>query len=607
MTSQLPPFKEVHDPLRLKSLLDDCKAYEKVIKKNPNQSEARISLATTLFQLGLFHGDPDYFKKAAKKFEEAANVIPAEEMTANFYWHWALALLFQGKHTRDSKDFQAALAHFQTARSKGLDDAAFWNDYGNALVDLSCADGQKEMLYDAAQLYQKATDIDKNYFPAWMNRACCYQELYQVSGAKPFFQIADEGFAKAAELSKEDISLWIKWGQLYIYSGRITFDINLLKAGIKKFEEGDQYEKNCAILLENWAEGLITLGSVSEDLDILKKGREKILEALELAPDSANAQYIYGKALSEWGRYFEDGKHYLEAVAVFEKGLERHEEEWRLIYGKALALIQLGTLAEDVNYLKDGIACLEQVAALEEGQPQLYNEWGAALLYLAESTGSHHYLMDALTKFEYAITMQGGDQDLTSIDPVLLFNYSCALDFMGEFTDDPFFHERAIQLFNQLVALDPDFEELRYHFGLAWSHLGELTANKDAFYQAIEQFQRAVTINPEEERAWNDWGLALTHLALLDQEIESEEFLSEAAALFAQSLLLGGLQAAYNLACLYSLTGQTEMSLSFLERAAGQGALPSLEEIEEDEWLNNIRETDRFKQLVKTLRERAEE
>lgn len=64
--------------------------------------------------------------------------------------------------------------------------------------------------------------------------------------------------------------------------------------------------------------------------------------------------------------------------------------------------------------------------------------------------------------------------------------------------------------------------------------------------------------------------------------------------------------ATYNIACVHSLQGNTEEALDHLEKAAELG-MTRLDAYEEDPDLDNLREEDRFKQLVAELRERHEQ
>jgi hypothetical protein len=61
----------------------------------------------------------------------------------------------------------------------------------------------------------------------------------------------------------------------------------------------------------------------------------------------------------------------------------------------------------------------------------------------------------------------------------------------------------------------------------------------------------------------------------------------------------------YQLACLCSLTGRHEEGIYFLTKADDFDALPSLEEIVEDEWLDPLRETLACQEFLREIEKRA--
>jgi tetratricopeptide (TPR) repeat protein len=269
----------------------------------------------------------------------------------------------------------------------------------------------------------------------------------------------------------------------------------------------------------------------------------------------------------------------------------------------ALAYNSLGEMQGDPYILEKALESFAHSARLHDGlEPHFWNDWGAALMRMTEMTGSQAYLIEAIEKFEYAIAVQGGDQDTTVVDPQLLYNYGCALDFLGDFSDDEQHYQHAIKVLTQVVILDPDFVHARYNLGLAWSHLAELISDIESFEKAGEQFQRSVTIDSEDEMAWNDWGLALLNLSRMVNDPMNKEradaLQEEAEAKLLHAVGLGSLPALYNLVCLYSLDHNYEAAMHYLQRAQASGALPPLNDVVQDEWLESLRETEAFRAFI---------
>ena len=67
----------------------------------------------------------------------------------------------------------------------------------------------------------------------------------------------------------------------------------------------------------------------------------------------------------------------------------------------------------------------------------------------------------------------------------------------------------------------------------------------------------------------------------------------------------GNLTAYYQLACLYCLTGRYEEGLRFLKKADSFDALPYLEEILEDDWLEALGNTPEGREFLLVLEKKA--
>ena len=124
--------------------------------------------------------------------------------------------------------------------------------------------------------------------------------------------------------------------------------------------------------------------------------------------------------------------------------------------------------------------------------------------------------------------------------------------------------------------------------------------------RALHHFRLAAKQEEENDLVLLDWGLALINLAHHTSESEERDRLFEQALRkLSLSAKAGNLQAYYQLACLYSLLGVLDQSMLFLERAASYDAVPPLEEILQDEWLESLRTTEAFLQFAQKLESRA--
>jgi ketosteroid isomerase-like protein len=111
--------------------------------------------------------------------------------------------------------------------------------------------------------------------------------------------------------------------------------------------------------------------------------------------------------------------------------------------------------------------------------------------------------------------------------------------------------------------------------------------------EAAADYQQLVKENPNDPVAWHRLGTSQIYLRQLPEAIKSLE----------QAIKVGGGTALdfYNLACAFALSAQKEKALDNLEKAIDAG-FTDRGQYETDSDLDSLRETERFKELLKKLR-----
>jgi tetratricopeptide (TPR) repeat protein len=162
-----------------------------------------------------------------------------------------------------------------------------------------------------------------------------------------------------------------------------------------------------------------------------------------------------------------------------------------------------------------------------------------------------------------------------------------------------------------VLTIDADFSQARYNLALAYSNLGEATYDVDSYQRALEHFQVLLEQDPEDENIHLDCGVSLINLAILVHDAHHPErsyiLYREAESHLMQSVALGNTQAYYQLVGLYSLTAHFQQAMHYIERAQAFGALPTLEDLLHDDWLEALRQTVPFRQFLNHLSSRSNE
>jgi len=110
--------------------------------------------------------------------------------------------------------------------------------------------------------------------------------------------------------------------------------------------------------------------------------------------------------------------------------------------------------------------------------------------------------------------------------------------------------------------------------------------------EAAAAYQQYAKENPNDPVAWHRLGTSRIYLKQYPEAIKNLEQAIELSG--------GGALNFYNLACAFALSGEKEKSLDNLEKAINAG-FTDRQQYETDSDLDSLRETDRFKQLLKRL------
>jgi tetratricopeptide (TPR) repeat protein len=176
-----------------------------------NETEKKIEKATTLMN------KQKYFE-AANIFSEILEIQPDN---LNVLYNFALCEIFVGRP-------DIARDHLAIYIKKNDKDADAYNLLGLAF------EKSGEINY-AKENYNRAINLEKNYYEAYFNRGRCYyltisENLSYIDSAKKDF-----AFAKKSKTLNQE---------LYFYSGKLNFELNNFDSAISDFQKIEKYRKN---------------------------------------------------------------------------------------------------------------------------------------------------------------------------------------------------------------------------------------------------------------------------------------------------------------------------------------------------------------------------
>ncbi len=596
----------------LQLLEESSVCLSKALHIDDSMFEAWYAWANVLVRRGMLSKDPSLFSQAEIKFTKAETLLARPDMHQDFYWHFGLAYFMMGRHSGEAGDTHKAISCYRKAKNLGLAKDHFYNDFANALVELSLLINSHDLMYEAIELYLYSLDNDasvscptkdlkRDRAVRFCNLGACYQYLFEVHHEETYFKQAQECFTEATEIQPDFGNAWAFWGYMLLYAAKLWQDVTYLEECLQKLSNLADFADDKPLLLSRMAEAFALYGGNEEDLKFLTDAQE-IAETATI--DGADVPYTWASlalANLELGRYFSEETYFQIAVENAERAIaisDRVGMSWHVL---AVAKFSLGEFEDDLQMVQEACVAFELASKTDVGRfGYMWNDWGIALLNLADLTHEKNHVQEAVEKFEQAILLH------EQVNPVWLVNYGGALDFWGDISDEDGFYEKAIEVLQHALSIDPTNTQARYHLGLAYCHEGESSNDLNFLEKGIEELQHVLREDPEDETAWADLGMAYLNIAEITQDPADSNIRRSLYELaeqnFLQSLALGSQQVYYSLACLYSLQENGPEAYHFLLKAYQNDSLPPLGDVTEDRWLEYLRSTPNFRLFLQRLK-----
>lgn len=587
------------------SLLSASGKFKKAIECVPKHFASWKLLAEVLTRLSDLEQTNAYFEEAQTAFESAAACsegIAIEEL-AEHDWFWGRLYFLQGEHSQEALDIHLAVEKFESANQRELDNPLFWSDYTLALEKLAALVGRPQVLEKALESIERACDLAPLQFEYWKTQANICFELYKSLGQEKRFLQAEESFKQAAVLVPDAFEVWMNWAKLYIEAGVKKGQVPLIQFAVERLRKAKRLYSESIEMMSLLAEALTIVGKAHEKVEHLKEAEKLLSVCTTKESENPIHHYRMGLTYLELGRYFSDDEYFNLSLQQLQVALEEHPEEGLLWYALGQAYHASAEFTKQPHFLEQAQLAFSKAMSSCYYRYSFWFDWGAVLLKLADLVGDVKIASAAMEKFDYAQDLR--NQMQLDADPELMYHYGCCLDVMGDLSAEEGYYEKAVAVFSHVLTIDENHHFARYNLALSLQHLGELIADIECFEKALEILEWLVYQDPEDELTWNEWGLCLLNIAQMKKDPaqleEGARLREEAEEKFMRAMKLGCQQVYYNLACLYALKNQLDISMHYLYRAEAEDALPDSEDIASDEWLDNLKGTEAFDKFLERL------
>ncbi len=590
-----------------KALLLASKHFKFATQLDPLFFDAWVAWGNTLLQLGKFHEEHHFHQEAKEKYQKALELSnnQGDEILSELYWDYGNVWTEIAAHSGEAFDVHLAINAFQNSlKLQGKPSPEFLHDCGKAHLEMGLLVNDTRLFFGSVQYLLQAVEIAPKFFDGWSSLGEVYSQLYINTMDDRYIHKASQSYAQALKLSTQNGETWLSWAQTLGEAGRLNQDIRLLRQAIENCARAYVLDTKNPLIIAQWVESLSWLGAITCRLDLLTEAEQKIIKATDDYPDDPDLWHAYGVCLMCFGKYYDDADYFELAIEKLQYGLSidrTSAEHWHTL---ALVHKYYADITDHEDLLERANRFFARAIDLKPSCPAMIFDAACSLLHFSEVMRDLPSLEKALQHFEGLLQSH---KDVVLHHPQWLVEYGKALEWLSEFSLEEGPLSRALEVFSHVLLIDPDLEGVHHRIASCNVALGHHTNEPEYYKRAISFFKLATRQDEENEHIWLDWGVCLIHLAhhILDTDFMNQLY-RDAEQKISKSGRLGHPAAYYHLACLYSILGKTEEAMDLIHKSLSLKALPPVEDMLEDEWLDNLRNTESFTQFINKLEEKLQ-
>lgn len=577
------------------------KQFKKAVRLHPGHFDAWHIWGSLLYFMGTQLGESHYFFQAHEKLERASQLSNGQrpETLCELYWDRAAVLSKIAIQSGEPSDAFEALTLFEKASA--IEDnlpATFWIDKASTYLTLSVQVPHTHFMDQAVTCAKKAFQLEPSEESTYILTQA-YSRLYLKTHDEEDFNQATHYYTIAYEKNPKSVAL--NWAQFLCQAARIASGEKRLQLALDKCRHAPFLDVDHPLVLSVWVEALSLLGKETDRLDLILAAKDKLASAADEEPTSPDVLYSWGLCLHALGEYFDELDYYYQAIEQFQAGLSLDRTQHRLWHALGCTYAVLGDIEGSDQNFALALRFLEKALALSESTEYLF-DYASTLSKVGELFAKIEYAERASLGFERLLHLQ---KNAVYLHPHWLCRYALNLDVLGTYHEEPSYCERAVDLLSHVLTIDPDFPQAQHYMALALSHLGDLREDTESLTRALGHYALALQEEEESDSILLDWGTTLINLGCHNPDATQTDLLyNEAYSKLNQALCLGNPHAYYSLSCLYSLMGECEKSMEYLLQAYKNKAIPPIEELLEDEWLDDLRSTSLFQEFIYNMEKR---
>lgn len=548
--------------------------------------------------------DPSDYASAISAYNAALTLESSILKKAEVQWDLALVYLEMGKLSSEPMECNKAYELLESVRGTFHTSLNYLYNLIDAYLTfsshvLSESVNQKALrtLQYIVEEYPDEKEVCTLLF------AKVYSRIFQSNLKKHSLEQALDFFASVKPSKKDEMAFLSLWAETLFSASELFVDRIYLKHGVQKLKLAHALNPTCEKTHLKLIEGLAKL-TLFEDT---KEHISLMTQLIAAKEDFSSAQrkgpawdYVQGLYQSALGFYYESKDFFKSAIDFFELALAKDPSKAEWWHAKGCTHMGRSN-SEGFEYsdLSKAAYAFDRAFHLKICLPYQM-DYGLALYKLAELKEDTELSEKAYTVFSSAFK----DSSIP-LKYDWIFHYGSATRLFAQLTGSESLILQAIDIFSSISDSAGFGMLIHLELGMCYASLGDFLWDSRSFTKAIDYYSKVTKIDKEFEPAYFEQAISYIQLGIIAKEnphtAKKDAYWAIAEKRLIHCARLGSKRAFYSLACLYSLTGMLQNALIYFKKAKAYGFLPSLEQIRDDPWLENLRRSSEFNHLIEDL------
>lgn len=510
----------------------------------------------------------------------------------------------RAKIHQKEKYYIALITKLNTHCNRFLEKETFQEVYLNSFIELYRATGNFKYLENAYRFLQTAQIKYTDNKDILKSLVFLFIQIWRKNPTRNLsFQIHTL-FEKLLFHSKDPMEGY-SWARFLYEAGKMYSSLNLIKHGIRILENQHPIFLDLTGFKHLLFQLKLEFCILSEDDILLSK---LIYEIHEQNSDNTNFIELLSRSYIERGSILESELDFRQALKVLNK-IEIDTEN--TFYSRALAYQKLAQVNQNAFFLTIALSMAKEGLKFNKHSENLLQVLGD-IFYLIYETGddftkdqSYKYLKQSILSYQNALRVLRHKNRVGPKD--LILKLSSAMKEFGEVKSELLWIDRALGML--LKEEHRHFFDFSFLNQVAECYLVKGIYEKNLLYfrLALFYFEDILEEALHEDLVLSKLGFTCLNIAFYEDDgDEKNAFYHQAEKHLVQGAQMGSITAVYHLACMYSLLGYIDLSVSYLKRLINSDIV-SISDFEEDPWLTRVLQSDEYIEMLDSIEHESDQ